>query len=414
MDIITATKPPKIYNSILEAIGRTPLIRLQHLPKEEGVECDVLVKCEFFNPTGCHKDRLALNILESAEKNGSLKKGGTIIEATGGNTGLGLCFVASVKGYKSVMVATSHTSQEKIDIMQGFGADVIKNKNTLIGGPEGALVLSQKVHESIPGSLKTLQFENKANPEAHYKSTSEELLYQTDGKLDYFFMAVGTGGTISGTSKKLKEKLPGIKIIGCDPHGSCISHPEIEFVPNKIEGIGLNFVPKNCDKTLIDEWVNFADKDAFLTARKLMKTEGIMAGGSAGGILWSVFKYAKEHKLGKDKTIVAVLPDTGRNYLTKFLNNEWMLENNFISEEEYRKISMENSVIPEKRLGDDLCLKDLRKKALNVIKIDKTLGDTWKMVNGNMGVMINETGLAKDGNYFIILINLINLNCIKE
>jgi len=382
----------RIYNNILEVIGDTPLIRLNKLPKEYGVECEVLVKCEFFNPTGSHKDRLALNLIETAERNGEIKPGGTIIEATSGNTGLGLCLVAAIKGYRAIMVAQPKTSQEKIDLIKGLGADVVMGRSNGTKDPEGVLAIAEKLASKIPNSFYTQQFSNPANPVTHIKRTGVELYEQTGGKLDYFFMAAGTGGTISGCGKILKEKNPAIKVIGCDPVGSIIGSSGTMYMPFKVEGVGRDVVPPNCDLSIMDDWVKFNDKDAFDTARKVMKLEGIMCGGSAGGILFSALDYAKRNKLGKDKTIVAFLPDSARNYLTRFVNNEWLLEYKFIDEDEYRKVSMESSLLPESRYGDDLKLKDIICPAVSVVPQDTTIGTVWETLKKDGVVLIKAIG----------------------
>ena len=392
-------KTKHILNNILEAIGNTPLIRLNKLPKEEGVECEVLVKCEFFNPTGSHKDRLSLNLVETAEKDGSLKPGGTIIEATSGNTGLGLCLIAAVKGYKAIMVAQQKTSQEKVDLIKSLGADVVMAKSNSTTDPEGVMCVAEKLRDSIPNSYYTQQFSNPANPVTHYRTTGVELYEQCEGKLDYFFMAAGTGGTISGTGRILKEKIPGVKIIGCDPIGSVIGSSGTIYMPFKVEGVGRDVVPPNCDLKVIDDWVKFSDRGAFDIARRVMREEGIMCGGSAGGVLWSALEYAKKHKLTKDQRIIAFLPDTSRNYLTRFVNNEWLLEYGFIEEEEYRRISMEDSLLPEKRYGDNLKLKDLGCEVLGVVNPDATFGSIWKMLQKDGVVMVKPSSGPTEDSY---------------
>eukprot|EP01022_Parablepharisma_sp_SALTPOND_P031508 TRINITY_DN803_c0_g1_i1.p1 TRINITY_DN803_c0_g1~~TRINITY_DN803_c0_g1_i1.p1 ORF type:complete len:844 (+),score=58.10 TRINITY_DN803_c0_g1_i1:1520-4051(+) len=397
------SKERQVYNSILEVIGNTPLIRLNKIPKEEGVECEILAKCEFLNPTGSHKDRIALNLIETAEKEGHLKPGGTIIEATSGNTGLALSFVAAVKGYKAVMVAVPKTSQEKVDLMKGFGADVVKSKVNSSKDPEGIFAMAERLKESTPGAFYTSQFSNKANPETHYKNTSEEIYSQCGGKLDFLFMAAGTGGTISGNGKKLKEKVPTLKVIGCDPVGSVIGTPGGNYIPFKVEGVGYDFVPPNCNLKVVDEWIKFNDRDAFMMTRRLMMEEGLMCGGSAGGILWCAIDFAKKAKLGKEHTIVIILPDTCRNYLTKQVNKEWLLEYGFIDEESYRHMALEDSLLPEKRFGDSLQLKDLDTKALKVLKLDDSIGTVWDLLEKEKLAIVNKTGLARDGDFKGIL-----------
>ena len=390
----------KVYASVLDVIGNTPMIRLNKIPKEDGVECEVLVKCEFMNPTGSHKDRMALAVIEAAEKAGNLKPGGIIVEATSGNAGLSLAFVAAVKGYKAILAAISKTSFEKTDLMQGFGADVIRGKpGAHSRGPGSVFDLAEKIVEKVPGSLYTTQFTNKANPNAHYMGTGQEILEQCGGKIDYFFMSAGTGGTITGVGRRLKEVVPKVRIIGCDPVGSLIGSPQGVYAPYKVEGVGYDFVPENCDMKVMDEWAKFDDKHAFEYAGRLMREEGLMCGGSCGGILWCALEYAKKHKLTKDQTLVVVLPDTSRNYLTKHVNKEWMFENGFFTEEQYRKLSMESSFGHEKRFGDDLQLKDLECPALSIIKANETIENIWKQLQQEGILVANKTGTPLDEDY---------------
>ena len=385
-----------VLNNILEAIGHTPLIRLNKITKEEGVECEVLVKCEFFNPTGSHKDRLALNLIETAERDGLLKPGGTIIEATSGNTGLGICLVAAIKGYKAIMVVQPKTSQEKIDLIKGLGADVVMARSSATNDPEGVNVIAEKLAATIPNCFYTRQFSNPANPVTHYKGTGVEIFEQCGGKLDYFFMAAGTGGTISGAGRFLKEKIPGMKVIGSDPVGSVIGSSGTIYMPFKVEGVGRDVLPPNCDLKIMDDWVKFTDKDAFDIGRRLMRQEGIMCGGSAGGVVWSALDYAKKNKLTKDKTIICFLPDTGRNYLTRFINNEWLLEYGFIDEAEYRRVSMEESLLPEKRFGDDLKIKDLPCTSVSVVPPETTIKAVWKTLQRDNVVLVKTASEPED------------------
>jgi len=388
-------KERKIYNDILETIGNTPIIRINKLTKELGIECEVLVKCEFFNPSGSHKDRLALNLIKTAEAEGKLKPGGTIIEATSGNTGLGLSLIATVKGYHAIMVVQPKTSQEKIDLIRGLGAEVVMGRSASTNDPEGVLKIAERLHKSIPNSFYAEQFSNPANPVTHIKSTGIEIYEQCGGKIDYFFMAAGTGGTITGTGKVLKERNPNVKIIGCDPVGSIIGFSGTMYMPFKVEGVGRDVVPPNCDLSIMDDWVKFTDKDAFDTARKVMELEGIMCGGSAGGILWSALHYAMEKKLDKSKTIVAFLPDTTRNYLTRFVNNEWLLGYGFINEEEYRKLAIESRFLPEKRYGDEIKLDDLPCHTIEVFPSNTPLLEAWPSLKKETVIIVRDNDASE-------------------
>eukprot|EP01022_Parablepharisma_sp_SALTPOND_P001086 TRINITY_DN105558_c2_g1_i1.p1 TRINITY_DN105558_c2_g1~~TRINITY_DN105558_c2_g1_i1.p1 ORF type:complete len:499 (+),score=61.62 TRINITY_DN105558_c2_g1_i1:197-1693(+) len=394
------SKESRIFSSILEAVGNTPMVRLNRIPQSEGLECEILVKCEFMNPTGSHKDRMALGIIEAAEKEGKIPKNSTIVEATSGNAGLAFSFVAAVKGYGAILCAIAKTSSEKVDLMRGFGADVIKARpGASSRGPDSVFAMAQSVMSKVPNTFYTTQFSNKANPDAHYRTTSQEVFDQCGGKLDYFFMSAGTGGTISGVGKRFKEILPKTKIIGCDPVGSLIGTPEGPYSSYKVEGVGYDFTPDNCDRSVVHEWYKFNDKDAFDYAAKLMREEGLMCGGSSGGNLWCAIQFAKKHKLTKEHRLVVVLPDTARNYLTKHVNKEWMLENNFLTEEEYRRVTMEDSLLPEKRLGDDLKLKDLDCKTLTLVRTDASIESAWKLLKQEGLLIANSTGLEKDEGY---------------
>jgi cystathionine beta-synthase len=388
------TKERRILNNILEAIGNTPMIRLNKLPQEDGVECEVLVKCEFLNPTGSHKDRLGLNLIETAEQEGRLKPGGTIVEATSGNTGLGLAVVGAVKGYKVVTVALPKASAEKCDLIRGFGAKVIRAGTNLSIGPDSMYAIAERIAKETPNTFYTSQFTNKANPLTHYRKTANEIVDQCGGKIDYFFMAPGTGGTISGGGRCLKERLPSLKIVACDPVGSAIGGGKSG--PFLVEGVGKDMVPPFVDLTIMDDWVKFNDKDAFETARRLMKEEGMSIGGSAGGVLWSALHYAKEKKLGKDQTIVVFLPDTGRNYLTKFLSNDWMLEHALQSEEEYRSLNCDKTTDQK---YDIIELKDIDCKTLSTVKLGQPLSEIWELLKKEGMLIVNSTGKSEDGDF---------------
>lgn len=386
-------KQKKVYNSILEIIGHTPMIKLNKILQEEGVECEILAKCEFLNPTGSHKDRLAFGLIQDAEVQGKLKEGGTIVEATSGNTGVGLSFVGAVKGYKVIAVALPKSSSEKCDYIRGFGARVIRAKTNLSKDPDGIGPTAERVTKEIPGAYMTAQFSNKANPATHDATTAIEIYDQCEGKIDYFFMSAGTGGTITGCGRTLKKKIPGIKIIGCDPIGSVIGGGVASSFLT--EGVGYDYVPENVDLTVMDEWIKFSDKDAFLMARRLMKTEGLSVGESAGGILWAAIKYSKEKKLTKAHRLVIILPDTGRNYLSKILNNEWMLERGFIDEAEYRNL-ME---VTDKKKQDEKSISCLKCNPIPVLNMEKTIKEVWTVLKGSNVILVNSSGKEEDKNY---------------
>lgn len=325
---------PKICDSPLEKIGKTPLIRLHNIPKAEEVKCEMLVKCEYYNTAGSVKDRISVRMIEDAEREGRLFPGGTIIENTGGNTGIGVAYVAAVKGYKCIIVMVDKISKEKEDVLKALGAEVVRTDGKLpYTDPNSDFGVAHRLAEQIPNSLYIGQFRNKSNPLAHYDITAEELLYQCDGKIDMFVGGSGTGGTLTGVGRKLKEVIPDIKIVGIDPVGSIVAFPDVLNESTKgekyeVEGMGRPFIPLTCDRKMLDRWIKVSDKDGFLMARRLVKEEGILSGGSSGLIFWGALQAAKE--LGPDQRCVVMQPDSMRNYLTKIFNDDWMVEKGFL------------------------------------------------------------------------------------
>jgi cystathionine beta-synthase len=325
------TKGKKILSNILETIGNTPLVKLNRLTK--GIEAAVLAKLEFFNPGGSVKDRIGIFMIEDAQKKGLIKPGYTIVEPTSGNTGLGLALAAIVKGYKVICTIPDKMSAEKIDLLKALGATVIVTP-TAVGpdDPNNYVRVAEKIAREQPNTFMPNQYFNPANPEVHYRTTGPEIWEQTDGKLDVLVAGMGTGGTITGVGKYLKEKNPNIRIVGVDPEGSMFHHEffgtEGELHTYKVEGIGEDFIPSNLDLETVDEMVVVNDKDAFQTARRLAAQEGIFAGGSSGASVFAALQVAK--RLKKNQIVVAILPDTGRNYLTKIYSDKWMRENGFV------------------------------------------------------------------------------------
>ncbi len=317
--------------NILELIGRTPLVELNKLAK--GLKCKILCKLEFFNPGGSNKDRIALRMIEDAEKKGLLKSGATIIEPTSGNTGVGLALVCAIKGYKMIFTMPDKVSKEKEMLLRAFGAEVIRCPTEVPPDDERSYYkVAEKLNKEIENSFIPNQYFNPSNPEAHYLTTGPEIWEDTEGKITHFVCGIGTGGTITGVAKFLKEKKPDVKIIGVDPEGS-IYHEEFykthgEIHQYKVEGIGEDFLPPTCDLSLIDEIIVVDDRTSFEIARKLAKEEGILAGGSSGSALYAALKIAK--KLDENALVVVLLPDTGRNYLSKFYDDEWMKEQGFL------------------------------------------------------------------------------------
>lgn len=324
----------KYYNNILETIGNTPLVRLNSITK--GLKPTILAKVEYFNPGGSVKDRIGIRMIEDAEKKGLLKKGGTIIEPTSGNTGVGLALVAAMRGYKTIFVMPDKMSKEKINLLEAYGAEVvITPTNVQPDSPESNMSVAKRLSKEIDGAFMPMQYFNEINPLAHYETTGPEIWRDTDGKVDYFVAGMGTGGTISGVAKYLKEKNPKIKIIGADPEGSMYHHTFYKtngpIHSYKVEGIGEDFMPSTIDLKLVDEIITVDDKHAFLMARRLARKEGLLVGGSSGAAVYAALEVAK--KINENKVIVVLLPDTGRNYISKIYSDEWMRENGFIEVE---------------------------------------------------------------------------------
>lgn len=322
----------KILPNVLEAMGDTPMIRLNKIPKLHGIECEMLVKCEFLNPGGSVKDRIAFRIVKEAEEKGLIKPGYTLIEASSGNTGIAAAMVASVKGYKCIIIMPSFISSEKQAIIEALGGQVLRCPMTAAwDGPEGVFAVAERLNKEIPTSFILNQFTNTGNALAHYDTTGMEIFEQTEGKIDYLVAGSGTGGTLTGIARKLKELSPETKIVGVDPEGSVVAEPPELNDPTitwEMEGIGYFFVPTSLDRRIIDFWIKSNDRDSFLTARSLIHDEGLLVGGSSGAIMSSAIKVAK--KLPKDKRVVVLLPDGIRNYLTKFVSDDWMEYHGFI------------------------------------------------------------------------------------
>jgi cystathionine beta-synthase len=329
----TNPKTEEISTNILQLIGNTPLLKLTKLTNH--IQCTVLAKLEFLNPAGSIKDRIGIQMIEAAEAEGQIKPGCTIVEPTSGNTGLGLAMAAIAKGYKMIFTLPDKMSKEKIDLLRAYGAKVIITPtNVAPDHPANYVKVAERIVKETPNAFMPNQYFNKANPQTHYTTTGPEIWRQTHGKIDVLVATMGTGGTISGIAKYLKEQNPTIKIVGVDPEGSLYHHEfygtkeTADIHSYKVEGIGEDFLPSTLNLKIVDEIITVNDKDAFLTARELAQKEGVFAGGSAGAAVFAALQVAK--KLDKDKTVVVILPDTGRNYLNKFYSDDWMVENGFL------------------------------------------------------------------------------------
>ncbi|MCE9594508.1 MAG: cystathionine beta-synthase [Planctomycetes bacterium] len=315
----------QIYDSILETLGNTPLVRLRSIGRKTG--CEFLAKCEYLNAGGSVKDRIGRRMVEEAEKKGRIKPGDTLIEPTSGNTGIGMALAAAIKGYRMIITMPEKMSREKQVVLEALGAEIVRTPTEAAwDAPESHIGVAKQLQKILPNAHILDQYSNPDNPLAHYHGTAEEILKQTDGKLDFCVMTAGTGGTISGVAKKLKEKVPGVRIIGVDPIGSILAGPG-PIGTYKVEGIGYDFIPDVLDRALVDEWIKSEDRESFLMARRLIRHEGLLCGGSSGSAVWAATKIAE--KYGPNKRLVVLLPDSVRNYMTKFMDAQWMRESGF-------------------------------------------------------------------------------------
>jgi cystathionine beta-synthase len=319
---------PRSYPTVLDLVGSTPLVRLVDFGRETGAT--LLAKLEFMNPGGSNKDRIGLAMIEAAERDGRLRPGGTIVEPTSGNTGVGLAIAAAHKGYRCIFVMPDKMSQEKISTLRAYGAEVVITPTAVDhDSPESYYSVSDRLAEEIPGGFKPDQYSNAANPEAHYETTGPELWEQTGGEVDAVVISVGTGGSITGVGRYFKERKPDVLIVGADPEGSVFTqdadHPTHPYL---VEGIGKDTWPSTLDRSVVDEWVRVSDRDSFLTARRLAREEGLLVGGSCGSTAWVALEIAR--RLGPGSTVLMTFPDGGRSYLSKFYDDNWMIQYGFM------------------------------------------------------------------------------------
>ncbi len=301
-----------IYQSMTQLIGKTPLVELQRYNKEQGTAARILAKLELFNPAGSAKDRIALGMILDAEETGRLKPGATIIEPTSGNTGIGLAAVAAARGYRSIFVMPETMSVERRKLLLGYGAEIVLTSGAK--GMQGAVDRAEELAREIPGALVLGQFVNPANPRAHYRTTGPEIWADTEGKVDLFVAGIGTGGTLSGAGRFLKEKNPGVQVIGVEPAASPLL-TEGRAGGHEIQGIGANFIPETLDRTIYDEIIPVPNEVTYPTAQALARQEGILVGISSGAALWAATQVAKRPE-NAGKTVVVLLPDTGERYLS--------------------------------------------------------------------------------------------------
>ena len=338
----------RAYPSVLELVGDTPIVRLDTVGRD--VEPLLLAKLEYLNPGGSVKDRIGLAMIEKAEAEGKLKPGGTIVEPTSGNTGVGLAIAAAKKGYHCIFVMPDKMSQEKISMLRAYGAEVVICPTAVEpDSPESYYSVSDRLAEEIPGGYKPDQYSNMSNPEAHYLTTGPEIFQQTDGDLTAIVISVGTGGTITGVGRYFKEHRPDVLIVGADPEGSVFTaKDERDVHPYLVEGIGKDSWPETLDTDVVDEWVRVSDRDSFLTARRLAREEGLLVGGSGGTTVWAALEVAR--RFGRDAVILTMIPDSGRSYMSKIYDDNWMLEHGFV--ERRAPVPTVSELLRAKRLED--------------------------------------------------------------
>lgn len=363
------------HHSIIDTIGNTPLVKLNTFHVDQPGT--VLAKVEYFNPGQSVKDRIALKMIEDAEKRGDLKPGGTIIEGTSGNTGMGLALAAAVKGYKCVFTTTDKQSMEKVNLLRALGCEVqICPTNVEPDDPRSYYSVARRLNDEIPNSFYPDQYNNLSNKASHYEMTGPEIWEQTEGKITHFVAGIGTGGTISGTGQYLKEQNPDIKIIGVDSVGSIFKSyfetgefDKRHIAPYLTEGIGEDIIPENVDFSLIDDIIQCPDREAFVTTRKLARKEGLFVGGSCGAAVWGAMSYIKKNPLKPDDLMVIILPDSGTRYISKVYNDEWMRTNGFLDDRQ----------VPE--LDEVIKVNDSRDRGLVTVDMDETLDDAIKRMN---------------------------------
>lgn len=319
-----------LCDTILDAIGRTPLVRLHRIGS--NLSCNLFAKCEFFNPGGSIKDRIAYQMVVDAENEGRIQRGDTLIEPTSGNTGIGIALAGAVRGYRVIITMPEKMSQEKQVVLEALGAEIIRTPTEAAwDDPESHISVAKRLQQELPNAHILDQYGNPSNPEAHYRHTADEILKDLNGKVDMVVMGAGTGGTITGVAKRLKEVCPNVVIVGADPEGSILAGGK-EVSSYKVEGIGYDFVPDVLDRGKVDKWVKTKDRQSFQLARRLIREEGLLCGGSSGSAMFAALKEAS--RLKKGQNCVVILPDGVRNYMTKFVDDKWMKDNNFSGTED--------------------------------------------------------------------------------
>lgn len=340
----------EIAESAMELIGFTPMVRLNRLKAHLEIECDLLAKVEFFNAGGSVKDRIAKRMVEEAEKSGRISPGDILIEPTSGNTGIGLCLTAALKGYKMIICMPKKMSGEKVNTMKALGAEILRTPTEAAWDAEDShIFLSARLAKDMDGHVLD-QYKNPGNPLAHYEGTAEEILEQTKGELDYIIMSAGTGGTLTGTAKKLKEACPRVEVVAVDPFGSILAIPDSlndgsertgqkRLTAYQVEGIGYDFIPTVLDSKVADHWVKSDDDESFAMARNIIRHEGLLIGGSCGATMAGAYRFIKEHKIGKDKRVVVLFADGSRNYMSKMIDDAWLTSEGFNVDDIHRSVN---------------------------------------------------------------------------
>jgi cystathionine beta-synthase len=337
----------EISPSILSCIGKTPLVQLNSVPKTYSVKAQLLAKCEFFNAGGSVKDRIGLQMILDAEASGRIKPGDTLIEPTSGNTGIGLALAAATKGYRCIICLPEKMSKEKVDVLKALGAEIVRTPTEAAwDAPDSHISVAKRLQSEIPNSHILDQYSNPSNRAAHYYGTAEEIWKQCAGKVDMLVAGAGTGGTISGVAKRLKEYNPDLIVVGVDPQGSILAQPENlndvkRLEPYQVEGIGYDFIPEALDRNLVDHWIKSNDTDSLVMMRRLIRDEGLLCGGSCGAAVSCAVEAVKKYKLNEDQRCVIILADSVRNYMTKALSDDWMLDHKFIDHDVIKPKKME-------------------------------------------------------------------------
>lgn len=372
---------PRVVDDSLDLIGNTPLVKLNKIPKKHGIKAKIYAKVELFNAGGSIKDRIAKNMILEAEKLGRIKPGYTLIEPTSGNTGIGLALVAAVRGYRTIITLPEKMSNEKVSVLKALGAEIIRTPTEAAwDSPESHIGVARKLEKEIPNAVILDQYSNPANPDAHYLGTGYEIWDQTDGKVTHVVAGAGTGGTVTGISKYLKEKNSNVQVIAADPKGSILALPDSLNTSAEsylVEGIGYDFIPDVLLRESVDKWIKTDDDESFKLAREVIREEGILVGGSSGSALQAALEVAKD--LTEDDTVVVVFPDSIRSYLSKFVDDEWMHTHGFEIEEKPSSVKKTDELLEKSTVRD--LVKD--KSPVVCVKLSETIGKTFEILQSN-------------------------------